>query len=482
MRYVSMKKVEPGMIVASELYDMQGRVVIGAGSVLNEYFIKRLNDYGFGGVYITDKFSEDIQIENAIPPSLRQQGMKCLRDADIDRCKEIAKEIVEAILPNGTVSLDMADLRSYDDYTYAHSVNVAVLCCAMGMGMLLTETELEYLVTAALLHDLGKLQIDPKILNKPGRLTSEEYDIMKKHPVLSFELLSDRFDISAHIKRTVLFHHENVDGSGYPNGLTGPEQSILVKILHVADVYDALTAKRPYKKEYSPFEAAEYLMGAGGMMFDRDVVSKFIEMIPLYPKGTEVLLSDGRRAMVTENSEKHNLRPAVRILDTGEDIDLTDRENLNLTIVYEDEEDIDYQMKNEAARKEMLKEYHRSKIVVVDDMTSNLHTIRDILQERYDLALLKSGKQAIMYMKKNEAPDLILMDVDMPEMNGIEAARQIHEITGGDVPIAFVSAICDRETVLLCKEQKAMGYIAKPYQEIYLKSEIERILKGWGER
>lgn len=118
----------------------------------------------------------------------------------------------------GNVSLDLTDLRSYDDYTYAHSVNVAVYCGVIGMGMGMSEVELGHLVTAALLHDLGKLQIPDEILNKPGRLTQEEYLIMKSHATLSYQIISERWDISAHIKEAVLHHHENVDGSGYPDG------------------------------------------------------------------------------------------------------------------------------------------------------------------------------------------------------------------------------------------------------------------------
>lgn len=172
-------------------------------------------------------------------------------------------------MERGTVSLDMTDLRTYDDYTYAHSVNVAVICCVIGVGMELSESELTQLATAALLHDLGKLSIPPEILNKPGRLTQEEYQIMKSHATLSYELIRERWDIPANVKTAVLYHHENVDGSGYPQGIDASQQSLFIRILHVADVYDALVSKRPYKEPYSPYEASEYLMGACGIMFDK---------------------------------------------------------------------------------------------------------------------------------------------------------------------------------------------------------------------
>ena len=164
-----------------------------------------------------------------ITPQLRQEGQERICTCDIDRCKLIVKRMVEEILSCGNVSLDLTDLRSYDDYTYAYSVNVAVYCGVIGMGM--SESELGNLVTAALLHDLGKLQIPDEILNKPGRLTQEEYLIMKSHATLSYQIISERWDISAHIKEAVLHHHENVDGSGYPDGLEGAQQTMFTKIL-----------------------------------------------------------------------------------------------------------------------------------------------------------------------------------------------------------------------------------------------------------
>lgn len=476
MRFVLMGKLKPGMQMAADLFDMSGRVIVGKGGILTENYIKRLKELGFGGVYIRDDKFDDVEITPAIPDALRKEGMTCLKDEDIDRCKEIAKAIVLEILPKGKVSLDLADLRSYDDYTYAHSVNVAVLCCALGMGIGLDEKELENLVLAGLLHDIGKRKIPPEILNKNGRLTAEEYQVIKTHPTLSYEMLADNYEISAHVKKTVLFHHENVDGSGYPNGITGAEQTTLIKIIHIADVYDALTSKRPYKDPYSPFEAAEYLMGACGIMFDREMVTKFLQLVPLYPRGTEVYLSDGHHYIVVENAMEHNLRPIVRRISDGVELDLAEREHMNLAIVYEDGQFVSMQNQNEESRREMLKEVKKHRIMVVDDMATNLQMIRELLSLEYDLVLLKSGNQALLYMKKNEYPDLILMDIDMPEMNGVETARQINEMTGGKVPILFVSAICDKETVLMCKEQNAVGYIARPYKEIYMKSEISCIL------
>lgn len=480
MRYVSIQNAQPGMHLASDLYDSQGRTVIGGGCELTKNYINRLRDLGFAAVYIDDELSNDIEIDPVIPPELRHLGEECVKKCDVDKISDVAKQIVAAILPEERVSLDMADLRSYDDYTYAHSVNVAVLCCVLGMGLELSERDLEYLTTAALLHDIGKLSIPIEIINKPGRLTKEEYNIIKSHPVKSYELLSNSYSLSSIVKQAVLLHHENVDGSGYPHGITDDEQSIFVKILHVCDVYDALTSKRPYKDGYCPSEATEYLMGACGIMFDKYVVEEFIQMIPLYPKGTTINLSNGHQAVVVQNTGINNLRPIVRIMDTFEDIDLSLREYLNITILpFENSVTEEFRQKSESEREEMIKpaDSSRKKVMVVDDMITNLHMLRDILSNKYDVILLKSGHQAINFFTKNtKYPDIILMDIDMPDMDGLDTAKHINLMTSHKVPILFVSSKADSETVSACKQIRAAGYIARPYKSIYIKSEIERIL------
>lgn len=258
MRYIKIGDAKPGMQLAYNMYDSDGHTLICSGSVLSEYYIKRLIDYGFDGVYIADDLSRDIVIEPVITPALRSEGLIQVRKSNIDGCKGVAKKIVEQISSNGMLSLDLTDLRSFDGYTYAHSVNVAVIACIIGFGMNLNGDDLEQLVMAGLLHDLGKLVIPREILNKPSRLTPEEYEVMKSHASLSYEIIKERWDISAQVKASVLYHHENEDGSGYPAGKEGDELSIFTKILHVADVYDALVSKRPYKEPYSPYEACEY--------------------------------------------------------------------------------------------------------------------------------------------------------------------------------------------------------------------------------
>ena len=480
MRYISLGEVKEGMRLAYNLYDSFGRTLIGNGCVLTEYYIDKLYDYGVDGIYIEDELSEGIEIESIISPVLRAEGVVCVREGDIDACHDVAKRMVKEILEKGKISLDLADLRTYDDYTYAHSVNVAVVACVIGIGLQFDEIDLTNLVTAALLHDIGKLQVPSQILNKPGRLTQEEYQIMKSHATLSYELICERWDFSMHVKDAVWHHHENVDGTGYPEGIEGSEQSIFTKILHVADVYDALVSRRPYKEPYSPHEATEYLMGGCGIMFDKQVVEALMRYVPLYPKGTAVVLSDNRKGIIYENSGVHNLRPIIRLMN-GRLLDLMETENFHLTLKSGMGETVVSPEYGERERDEMIKPLPRYHIMAVDDMKTNLQMLKSILEEFYELTLVKSGKQAIKFLEKNDYPDLILMDIDMPEMNGIEAARRILEMTDRQILILFVTALCDRETVAICRELDVAGYIVRPYKPVYIKSEIKRIVTGRGD-
>lgn len=477
MRYVPLQEAQPGMQLATEIFDSKGRTLVGTDIVLSANYIEKLMEYGYAGVYIRDELTEDIDIESAISPGLRTKGLECLRSMNIDGCMDVAKSIVEEILSKGKISLDMMDLRNFDDYTYGHSLNVAIICGVIGMGMGLGEKEIGQLVTAALLHDLGKLSIPPTILNKPDRLTREEYKRMKEHPVVSYELIKDRIDLSATIKVAVLFHHENVDGTGYPNGISGEEQTLFTKILHVADVYDALVSKRPYKEPYAPCEAIEYMMGGCGILFDQEIVDVLVKSVPLYPKGTGISLSDGREGIVKENSGEHNLRPIVRLAD-GSDLDLLDRENLSVVVSIA-EDSVKMTLEKEEARRKMMGKDERPHIIAVDDMKSNLQALYDILKGDYTLTLMTSGKQLLKYLKENPYPDMVLLDVDMPDMNGIETAERTLKLTERKVPILFVSALRDAQTVLACRSLGVEGYVGRPYKPIYIRSEIQRILNRW---
>ncbi len=479
LRYVFARDLQPGMVVAQELLDPSGRVLAEENSSLSEFAINRLIKDGYEGVYIQDGFIEtNIYIESPISMALWARAMDCVRARDISACRDAADEIVESLTEKRDAASEVSDFRTDDNYIYVHSVNVAVLSCQVAMGLGMKNDELRDLVFAALIHDLGKMDIPSHIRNKAGRLTREEFEVMKSHSEFSYELIKERTDISEQVKEAVRSHHENIDGSGYPDGTLGETQSMFTKIIHVVDVYDALVSKTPYKTPYSPQEVIEYLMGGCGLLFDQEIVMRLINSVPMFPRGTEVELSDGRDGVIVKNTGIHNLRPIVRLHD-GFVVDLAEPEYFNITMRLTNYDAIS--KKNEQERKEMIGDERRQCILVVDDMKVNLQMMQDMLGETYDLVLAKSGQQAISYIEKKKFADLIILDIDMPEMNGIETAQQIRWITGNrQIPIMFVTSLCDRDTVMQCKKVRPESYIVRPYKEVYLQTEIKRILGGWG--
>ncbi len=333
MRYIETGKVEPGMILGKGIYDFSDRILLADGKMLTEELINRLAELGYAGIYIEDELSKDIRIQGAISTELRNAAVRSLQELNLEKALEFAEKIVDQILEAKTVSLDLMDMRSFDDYTYRHSVNVAVLSTVIAMGMGYGREDLIDLCVSAVFHDMGKMLIDKDILNKPGKLNPQEFEIMKQHPQLSYDMLAEKWNIPARVRMGALCHHENEDGSGYPKGLTGEKIHPFAKIIHVTDVYDALSSKRPYKEACSFSEALEYLMGGCGTMFDKKVVEAFLNYVPVYPKGSMVELSDGREALVVENYPRNLLRPQLRLTD-GTTLDLLKgRENWNLTIL-----------------------------------------------------------------------------------------------------------------------------------------------------
>lgn len=474
MRYVLIEDAKPGMVLAKAVYDMYSRMLIAEHQELTADYIEKLKIRGYSGFYIEDELSAGIVIEETISVELRNKGVEALRKNNIDTTLDVAKDIVGQILGSANVSLDMIDLRTFDDYTYRHSVNVAVLSTIIGMGMHLNRAMLEELCIAAIFHDLGKIMISPRILNKPARLTKEEFKLIKEHPRLSVDLLRDRWKVPSASRVGILFHHENEDGSGYPNGLLSDEIHIYAKIIHVADVYDALTSKRPYKDLYTPSEAIEYLMGGNNILFNGEVVRAFLKCVPVYPKGVMVTLSDGREGIVYENTN-NPIRPKIR-LKTGEMIDLSDEtKNLHLTINPTSSVETDYS--NEMAALPDDEDDGRKVILVVDGSISDLQLVRSALEPSYRVVMVKNGEEAIEYLQENTAPDIILSDILLPDMNGLDAIRHMKSVTKEKVPVVIVSALSDRKTVEECRSVCAKGYIVKPFRPLYLKERVDTILK-----
>ena len=343
MRYMPMAKVETGMALGQDIYNGEGKLILGRHVVLNNDSLQELLNLGFPGIYIDDEFTEDLTITQVIRPEVKREALKMVHDLFLDNknlpmeqrnLQEVVMSVMEEVLNNGDVMCNMLDIKTYDDYVYFHSVNVAVLSTMMGAACNMNREELDTLTTAALLHDVGKRFVEEDVLNVRRALTEEERIMIVQHPKLGYDFLVENFDFLPEVYDSVLEHHEWYNGCGYPMRRSGSEIPIYARIIKLADVYDALTSKLPYHEAVPPSEAVEYIMANAGAEFDPELVDVFMRKIAVYPVGCEVRLSDGRMAVVMENYKEFILRPKVKVIPTGEIIDLkADNDARNLTIL-----------------------------------------------------------------------------------------------------------------------------------------------------
>jgi len=244
--------------------------------------------------------------------------------------KEETAKLVKNVLKDPLVALTLLDLKNFNEYTYIHSVNVAVLSVAFALNVKFPEERMSYIGQGSILHDIGKARIPTEILNKPDKLSEFEFNIMQKHPILGVQLVEKDNIKNDVINEIILHHHEDYDGSGYPYKIGGPDMKRYASIVAIADFYDALTTERPYKAAMPPPEAIKIIFGLSGTKFDPRVVNHFVKTVGIYPIGSIVELNDGSIASVIAFSKENLLRPIVKILFDNKKQKLTEDSIISL--------------------------------------------------------------------------------------------------------------------------------------------------------
>lgn len=349
MRYVPLFCLREGMMLGNNLWGEHGELILAKNTVLTREYIKSIEKLNFNGIYVEDDLSKDIQIIGIITDRVRAKTVKCIKNVfistehqrgikDFKEMQQQIESIVEEILNNSSMVINMVDLKVFDDYTYYHSVNVAVLSIVLGSALGLRKEQLCELGFGAILHDIGKVFVKKDILCKEAVLSEDESEEMQNHSILGYEYIKKVSNVNMSSRIGILEHHEKFGGGGYPNNLKEEEISLFGRIISIADVYDAMTSDRPYRKAIIPSEVIEYIMGCSHSLFDPDLVNIFVRKIAPYPIGTCVLLSNGLSGIVLKNYESFSMRPTVRIFKKDDleippyEICLSDREFLNVTI------------------------------------------------------------------------------------------------------------------------------------------------------
>jgi putative nucleotidyltransferase with HDIG domain len=227
--------------------------------------------------------------------------------------QKLVEEISDSVSRNPGALISLARLKTADDYTFMHSVAVCALMIALARQLGLDEAQTRSAGVAGLLHDLGKAVMPMAVLNKPGKLSAEEFEIIKTHPVEGHKLLLDSSGADEIALDVVLHHHEKTDGSGYPEGLTDKAISRFAKMGAVCDVYDAITSNRPYKSGWDPAESLRKMADWANGHFDPVVFQAFVKSVGIYPIGSLVKLNSGRLGLVVEQGEKSLLTPRIKV-------------------------------------------------------------------------------------------------------------------------------------------------------------------------
>lgn len=350
--FVRTQQLKKDMVIDQSIVDSAERVLIARGTILDYYHIDALIKRGIAGVYVREGEADPVeepgeivvsaQTENTIEKlTVADRSMVMLTQSVKKRVSEgiqylynnpdasnfsdaansIADDLMKSISNNDAIAVDVNMLKVNDEYSFKHSVDVAAIAMIIAKKYGMSDEQIHEIGIAGLLHDVGKCRIPNEVLNKPGKLTDQEFSLMKQHTLFGYAILKDKEDISEAIKMGVLQHHEKINGKGYPLGIPASDIHPFAKILSVSDIYDALVTERPYKKAFSQRDAVEMIMSMTPEL-DITAIESFLGSVILYPVGSTVKLSNGESVKVVENHPDAILRPKVVSLKTGKVYDL----------------------------------------------------------------------------------------------------------------------------------------------------------------
>ncbi|WP_394202723.1 HD-GYP domain-containing protein [Shewanella waksmanii] len=339
---IPVPRLQVGMFVTA--VDKRGPVsVSNAGQIRSQESIDKLSKSGIQYVWVdAERSDERCGLKKATPlptkPAVKKtvnreqsqlKAKKLLVEAkglvkkvlsetfegkavEVEPFEALADNMIESVLDDTDALKCVSALRTKDAYLLEHSINVAFLLITFGKYLKLEKNILRQMAIGGILHDIGKIKVNDEILNKPGRLTPEEFEHMKLHQVYAAEIMAETTGLSQISKDVCLMHHEKLDGKGYPHGLKGDEIPLHGRMSCIVDIFDALTATRCYKEAMSPAAAFKVLLSLTPFHLDEKLVYEFIRCVGVYPVGSLVELSDGRVGIVWDAKNRDALHPVLK--------------------------------------------------------------------------------------------------------------------------------------------------------------------------
>jgi putative nucleotidyltransferase with HDIG domain len=336
------------LILAVDIYSEAGVLIVPAGTRIDHKLQELIVGHGKGIVSILQEDAPpDVSFSSIAPESVKEftefrqnyelkekeiesalESIRTGESIDVEKTYEITNSMISSLKTKSDVFLYMDFMKSYDNHTFSHSNNVSMLANVFGQWLELPNDDLVNLTTGGLMHDIGKTEIPHEIICKPGKLTPEEFTIIKNHPKLGYELLKDQ-DIHEGIKQCAYAHHEKMDGSGYPRSLKKDDIHFYAKIIAICDIYDAMTSRRVYRDKICPFDVIHQLeIGMYGEL-DTELLLVFLKKIAENYVHGWVVLSNNMEAQVVFINQNNVSRPLVQTAD-NKFIDLSEHPDINI--------------------------------------------------------------------------------------------------------------------------------------------------------
>jgi putative nucleotidyltransferase with HDIG domain len=334
IKTVDVAKCNKGDILAYDILNDYGVALVAKDTIINAYIIERLKSYGIKSIKIYYKSSSIVEEFKKSYTEVLLQTKDIFQDIisgkplDYDRVSYVTEKIYSSINENDKIISFLNFIQDTDGYTYTHCVNVAFYSMLIAKWLHFTERKVKLAAKSGLLHDVGKIKVPNEILNKKGKLTKEEFDIIKEHTVLGYDLIKDIKEIEDEIKSAVLLHHERVDGSGYPYHFYSDNVNLFARIVAIADVFDAMTSDRVYRDKSTPFDVLAMFKTIGIGRFDTQVLNLFISKLSTFLVGSKVLLSSGKTGEIVFIPLQNITCPIVRV--ESEYIDLSRSEDIKI--------------------------------------------------------------------------------------------------------------------------------------------------------